>query len=104
MGKKHRGITSIYKDYEDWEINTLEPHEPWKSSNRTTSIKLGMFMYITREYHDWIHRTSEGQEQDEIFKEEMKQLCMAHHNMSEEDFEQIFIKGNRRVIDKYIRR
>lgn len=104
MGKEHRGITSIYKDYEDWEINTLEPHEPWLGSNRTVSIKLGMFMYITRDYHHWLHNVSEGKLKNKELQQEMKELCMAHHNMSEEDFKQIFIKGNRRVIDKYIRR
>ena len=104
MGKEHKGIKSIYRDYEDWEINTLEPHEPWKASNRTTSIKLGMFMYINRDYHAWLHETEEGQEQDKIHKAEMTQKCLEHYNMSEKDFEEIFIKGNRIVRDKYIRR
>jgi len=104
MGKEHKGIKSIYKDYEDWEVNTLEPHEPWKSSNRTTSIKLGMFMYITRDYHAWLHETEEGQVKDNMHKEEMKQKCMEYHNMSERDFHEVFIKGNRLIRDKYIRR
>ena len=104
MGREHKGIKSIYKDYEDWEINTLEPHEPWLGSNRTISILLGMFMYITRDYHNWLHTQSEGKLKNLEYQEEMKQLCMEVHDMPEEDFEQIFIKGNRRVRDKYIGR
>jgi len=104
MGKEHKGIKSIYKDYEDWEVNTLEPHEPWLGSNRTTSIKLGMFMYITREYHDWLHTKSEGKEKNKELQQEMKLKCIEYHNMSEEDFDEIFIKGNRLIRDKYIRR
>ncbi len=102
MGKEHRGIKSIYKDYEDWEINTLEPHEPWGASNRTTSIKLGMFMYIPRIYHHYLHNTHEGKLQNKELQEEMKWLCIVHHNMSEYDFKEIFFKGNRLIRDKYI--
>lgn len=104
MGKEHRNIKSIYKDYEDWEISVLEPHEPHGASNRQTSIKLGLFMYITRKYHYWLHNTSEGKLKNKEHQEEMKQKCLEYHNMSELDFEQIFIKGNRRVRDKYIGR
>jgi len=102
MGKEHRGIKSIYKDYEDWEIDILEPHEPWGASNRQTSIKLGMFMWLHRTYHHWIHNTGDGEQENERLRKDMKQKCLEHHNMSEEDFNEIFIKGNRLIRDKYI--
>ncbi len=91
MGKEHKGIKSIYKDYEDWEINTLEPHEPIKGNpNRKLSIKYGMFMYITRDHHHRLHHTDEGQAQDEEYKKEMQLLCMESHNMTEDEFRGIF--------------
>ncbi len=102
MGKEHRGINSLYSDYEDWVIETCEPHEPYGGSNRQTSIKLGMFMYITREYHARLHNTHKGKLENLELQEEMKQLCLEHHNMSEEDFHEIFVKGNRRIRDSYI--
>ena len=91
VGKEHRGIKSIYKEYEDWEINTLQAHEPIKGNpNRKLSIKFGMFMYITPEYHDWLHTTEEGQKQDKVYKREMQVLCMEVHDMTEEEFREIF--------------
>jgi len=91
MGKEHQGIKSIYKDYEDWQTTNLQPHEPIKGNpNRTISISYGMFMYITPEYHNWLHVTEEGQEQDKIYKREMQVLCMEVHNMTEEEFREIF--------------
>jgi len=102
MGKEHRGIKSIYKDYEDWELNTLEPHEPYGGSNRQTSIKLGMFMYIPRIYHHKLHNTSEGKLENKELQKEFRYLCIKTHNMSEEDFHEIFIKGNSSIRDKYI--
>jgi len=104
MGREHHGIKSIYREYEDWEICSLEPHEPWMASNRKTSINLGMFMYIPREYHHWLHNTKEGREKNKEHMEEMKLKCLEYHRMSEHDFHEIFIKGNRLIRDKYIRR
>lgn len=104
MGREHRGIKSIWRSYEDWEVNSLECHEVYGASNRKTSIKLGMFMRITREYHHWLHNTSEGRLKNKELQQEMKQKCLAHHNMSDEDFHEIFVKGNRQVRDKYIGR
>ncbi|MDB4302095.1 hypothetical protein N9924_00870 [bacterium] len=104
MGKEHKKIKSIYKDYEDLELNTLEPHEPWGASNRTISIKLGMFMYITRDYHAWLHNTAEGKLNNLELQKEMKELCMEYYCMPESDFNEIFIRGNRRLRDIYIRR
>jgi len=101
VGKEHRGIKSIYKDYEEWEINTLEPHEPWGNSNRKISILLGMFMYITREYHAWLHNTAEGRLKNKELQEEMWVKCIEHHNMSNQDFHEIFVKGNRKLLDYY---
>ncbi len=91
MGKEHVGIKSIYKDYEEWELSTLQPHEPIKGNpNRRLSIERGMFMYITPEYHHWLHTTEEGQEQDKLYKLEMQTLCMDHCNVTEDEFREIF--------------
>jgi len=104
MGREHRNIKSIWREYEDYEIHSLECHEPFGNSNRKTSIKLGMFMRITRDYHTWLHNTSEGRLKNKELQQEMRLKCIEHHQMSEEDFDEIFIKGNRLIIDKYIRR
>ncbi len=94
MGKEHRGIKSIYKDYEDWEIETYEPHEPIKGNpNRRLSIERGMFMYIDRTYHNWLHVTEEGQIKDKEYKEEMQLLCMEAYNMSIDEFRSLFGKN-----------
>ena len=102
MGKEHQGIKSIWRNYEDWELNTLEPHEVYGHSNRKTSILLGMFMYIDREYHHWLHNTSDGREENKELQQEMKVKCMEYHNMSESDFDDIFIRGYSHIRDKYL--
>ncbi len=102
MGKEHLKVKSIYRDYEDWEVQTLEAHECFGGSNRQTSRKLGMFLYISRDYHARLHNTHEGKLENLELQEEMKQLCLEHHNMSEEDFHEIFVKGNRRIRDSYL--
>jgi len=91
MGKEHKSIKSIYRDYEDWELEYLEAHEPIKGNpNRRLSIERGMFMYITSEEHHRLHHTDEGQALDEQYKKEMQLLCMEAHNMTEDEFREVF--------------
>lgn len=90
MGKEHLKHPSIYKDYEDWEIEQLEPHEPIGNKNRSLSIKHGLYMYVNRKYHRWLHDTHEGRIKNRELQAEMQEKWMDHNNKSIADFMAIF--------------
>ncbi len=93
MGKEHLKHPSIYKDYEDWEIEQLEPHEPIHGKNRQLSIEHGLYMYIDREFHTWLHIDERGIKLNNHYKTEMQEKWMEHNNKTVEEFIEIFGKN-----------
>lgn len=90
LGKEHKKHPSIISNYETWETLTLDPHEPIGGKNRPLSIKEGLYIYIDRKKHRWIHDTEEGQLYNDKLKQQMQETWMEYNHKSEKDFIKLF--------------
>jgi len=64
--KKYKRNPSIIqpfkkKCYFTGEKYDLDPHEPIGGTNRQQSMEHGLWIWVTREKHRWLHDTEDGQ-------------------------------------------
>lgn len=73
-------------------IDGLDPHEPIGGKNKKLSEKYGLYIYVTRSKHTWLHSTEDGEIENCRLKVEMQKAFIEYYNKSLHDFILIFGK------------
>ena len=79
-------IQAEKKSYLSGRTDSLTPHEPIGNSSRTTSVKEGLWIWLTFDEHRWIHDTKEGELKDKELSAMMEREWYKHTGKSKEDW------------------
>ena len=96
MKKQNRQHSIIQSNRESYltgkTCGILDPHEPIGGHNRKISLKEGLWIWVTRDEHDWLHETEEGQIKDAELSALMEREWYKHTGKSKEDWYRLFYK------------
>jgi len=84
----------------EYDIYPLEAHEPIGNSNRKNSMEDGLWIWVTRNEHRWLHDTELGEQKNADLKELM-QLSWMKKNYPD-DYEKGINEFRKRYFKSYL--